>query len=222
MSKALSASVTFEALENRVDVLEAGSAALAGAAFTGNVTFGDANFGAFYNAGAQPFVSFDSGDSLSYVRSSNTFAFNISSVPVLSITAANAAFAGSVNFSNDANFSAQIVTSNPRITCDTGDYLYYDRSLNRYNFVVGSAVKAYIGSNGDFASTGAIYVNTDNNFSLDIPSGNPTINLDSGDKIYFNRSANKFYFYIGGVNVASIDASGNMKLLGTLTQSTTP
>jgi hypothetical protein len=50
----------------------------------------------------------------------------------------------------------------------------------------------------------------------------PQIAFDVDDGLIYDRSADRFYFVIGGVNIASIDASGNMRLKGTLTQATTP
>ena len=62
----------------------------------------------------------------------------------------------------------------------------------------------------------------DANFGAAYNGGFPKLSFDGGDQIVYDRAANKFYFVIGGVNVASIDASGNMRLKGTLAQSVTP
>lgn len=65
-------------------------------------------------------------------------------------------------------------------------------------------------------------IGLDANFLIGMSGVNPAIIFDSGDKLVFDRSANKYLFYIGNALVASLDGSGNMRLAGTLTQSTTP
>lgn len=372
MSRRLSTSVTFQNLQSRVAALEEQGllasnvvtalgyvpANKAGDTFAGNVTFGDANFGAFFNTAIQPFIAFDNGDNLSFVRATNTFAFNIANafqarldsgglfvvnpltvgdgnfglnfnsgaepfyqfdsgdklgydrttnqflfrvsnnvVSSLSATALSMAAGATINASNvnvsgtinlgDTSFQAAVLASNPRITLDIGDYLQYDRTANRYNMVVGGAaqfvldsggatvvgtelivandsnfrlsmasstqpllrfdsgdqylydraanqhkmmiggaIKLVVDTNG-LTSNGAVAAGTyvqigDLNFFAQIASGNPQISFDSGDQLFYDRTANKFYFAIGGVNVASIDASGNMRIKGALTQGVTP
>ncbi|MBW8911729.1 MAG: hypothetical protein JF564_07575 [Sphingomonas sp.] len=68
----------------------------------------------------------------------------------------------------------------------------------------------------------AITLLNDANLGFTMSGGNPRITFDANDLLFYDRTANKFYFVIGGINVASIDASGNMRLKGTLTQSVTP
>jgi hypothetical protein len=84
------------------------------------------------------------------------------------------------------------------------------------------------------ASTGAIDVvgvvratgnitTGDTNFGLCFNFGTqPFLLFDVGDYIIFDRSANKYYFNVGGSPVASIDANGNLKVKGAVTQNTTP
>jgi len=90
--------------------------------------------------------------------------------------------------------------------------------------VIGSATKATLDSGGNFVAYGALLASGDANFGLSIPVANmPRVTFDTGgDQIVYDRTANKFYFVIGGVNVASIDASGNLRIKGTLSQGVTP
>lgn len=60
-------------------------------------------------------------------------------------------------------------------------------------------------------------IKRDTNFYLELASSNPFINWDANDSDSFDRTTNKRYITIGGVTVASIDASGNLKLLGNIT-----
>ncbi len=106
------------------------------------------------------------------------------------------------------------------IDFDTNDAFYYSRSGDTFVWTIGSAVQMTLGGGGLQVSN-ALTVG-DANFLAQIVSGKPTIAFDSGDTISYDRAANKYYFAIGGVNVASIDASGNMRLKGILTQSVTP
>jgi hypothetical protein len=62
----------------------------------------------------------------------------------------------------------------------------------------------------------------DANIGIKRNGADPVYLCDANDYLTYNRSADKFVFVIGGVAVASIDASGNMRLKGTLIQSTTP
>lgn len=50
----------------------------------------------------------------------------------------------------------------------------------------------------------------------------PLLNFDSGDGIIFVRSLNRFYFVIGGIGVASIDAGGVLRMKGTIIGNTDP
>ena len=112
------------------------------------------------------------------------------------------------------------------IDFDTNDSFSFSRSSNTYSFAIGGASKLDVNATG-ISAAGSINAGNfiqigDANFFAQIISGKPTIAFDSGDTISYDRTANKYYFAIGGVNVASIDASGNMRLKGTLTQSVTP
>ena len=264
---------------------------LSGFQCLGYVRSGDSNFGLNFNAGTQPFLAFDNGDNLNFVRSSNTLGFNIANSTVLSVgPTGNINTGGNISgsaFFVDPSFTLTLSSSNPRLTFDANDYLQYDRTANRYNMVVGGAaqfvldsggatvvgtelivandsnfrlsmasstqpllrfdsgdqylydraanqhkmmiggaIKLVVDTNG-LTSNGAVAAGTyvqigDLNFFAQIASGNPQISFDSGDQLFYDRTANKFYFAIGGVNVASIDASGNMRIKGALTQGVTP
>lgn len=45
----------------------------------------------------------------------------------------------------------------------------------------------------------------------------PYINFDAGDQITYDRLNNKWFFVVGGVVVASIDGSGNLRVKGSVT-----
>ncbi|HWI85710.1 MAG TPA: hypothetical protein VNT42_05220 [Sphingomonas sp.] len=103
------------------------------------------------------------------------------------------------------------------------EFLRSDGSRNGYvGFNADAGAVQYgsdVGAGHQF--TGGPVTVGDGNFGL-VPASSPQIIFDANDGLTFDRAANKFYFVIAGVNVASIDASGNMRLKGTLTQSVTP
>ena len=242
----------------------------------------DANF---YSSviSSKPTISFDGGDTLSYDRAANAYAFNVAGAAAASIDATGVATPNKMFPGADPNFYAGIVSSQPRILWDatdslqydrtgdalsayiggsaqftinpsgtvvaniltvgdgnfgmslngggqpisffdSGDFLGYVRSSNIFNFVIGSATKTTIDSSGNLVAYGAILASADSNFGLSIPiPNNPRVTFDAGgDHIVYDRIANKFYFVIGGVNVASIDASGNLRIKGILSQGVTP
>jgi hypothetical protein len=106
------------------------------------------------------------------------------------------------------------------IDFDTDDYAYFSRSTNSFSWVIGNTQRASLDSSGTFVA--ASIVPGDANYFLTMTGANPTIHFDSGDAISYDRAANKFTFAIGGVNVASIDAFGNLRIKGTLSQGVTP
>ena len=115
---------------------------------------------------------------------------------------------------------------NPGNTTHTG-YVALHNHLNARVGYIGFAPDngpiPYVSENGQgHQFVGGQVTVGDDRFQLVIESDNPTLRFDVGDGIVFNRSANKYLFYVGGNLIASIDASGNMRLAGTLTQSTTP
>jgi hypothetical protein len=205
MSEALSASSTFQALASRVTTLEGGT-------FAGNITSANSNFGLFFSGGVQPYLSFDVGDSFSYIRASNAFQWIVGGASLMQLDSASKLIIGDANFGAVFNGGTQ-----PFVAFDNGDNLNYVRATNIFGFNIGNATICSISAAGG----GTISIGDGNN-AWGLNGGLPTLQFDSGDYIKYDRVANKFYFAIGGVNVASIDASGNMKLLGTLTQSTTP
>jgi hypothetical protein len=59
--------------------------------FSGTIAVGnDANFTLNVNSGSQPFLGFDNGDNFSYVRSSNTFVWNIANTSIMAVSATKA------------------------------------------------------------------------------------------------------------------------------------
>ena len=59
-----------------------------------------------------------------------------------------------VAFENDAAFLASIVSSNPRITFDTNDYIDYVRASNQFRFTINSVVEMLL------VATGITYSNS--------------------------------------------------------------
>ena len=191
---------------------------------TGDVVAGnDTNF-RLKLASGNPQLILDSGDALIFNRTTNTHSLTLANSTQLSVNAAGT-FVANVLTVGDGNFGMSLNGGGQPISFfDSGDFLGYVRSSNIFNFVIGSATKATIDSSGNLVAYGAVLASGDTNFGLSIPVANtPRLTFDTGgDQIIYDRTANKYYFVIGGVNVASIDASGNMRLKGTLTQSVTP
>jgi len=183
----------------------------------------DASFYASLNA-SNPQIVFDSGDMLQFNRATNSYNLTLSNSTQLSVNGtgtfvANVLTVGDNNFGMSLNGGSQ-----PLVLYDSGDYACFIRSSNVYSWAIGNATKATLDSSGNFIAYGALLASGDSNFGLSIPiANNPRLTFDTGsDHIAYDRTANKFYFVIGGVNVASIDASGNVRIKGTLTQSVTP
>ena len=55
---------------------------------------------------------------------------------------------GGITFEGDDNFNVSIVSSNPRLTFDSGDYLYYDRANDRINLAAGGTDHLRIAASG--------------------------------------------------------------------------
>jgi len=149
--------------------------------------------------------------------------FNLESGPMHygSDTGAGHYFEGGIISPDPAmHFGLRFNGTDGLIDFDTNDAFYYSRSGDTFVWTIGGSAQMTLGGAGLQVSN-AVTVG-DASFFAQIVSGKPTIAFDSGDTISYDRSANKYYFTIGGVNVASIDASGNMRLKGTLTQSVTP
>ena len=188
---------------------------------TGDVVAGnDTNF-RLKLASGNPQLILDSGDALVFNRTTNTHSLTLANSTQLSVNAAGT-FVANVLTVGDGNFGMSLNGgSQPLVLYDTGDYASFVRSSNTYTWVIGNTQRASLDSSGTFVATSI--VPGDANYFLSMSGSNPQIVFDTGgDRITYDRTANKFYFVIGGVNVASIDASGNMRLKGTLTQSVTP
>lgn len=64
------------------------------------------------------------------------------------------------------------------------------------------------------AFTGSVSFGNSSTFNVNLSAGNPVITFDTGDTLTFDRTNNKFIFGIGSQQVASIDASGNLRVKG--------
>lgn len=202
--------------------MQYGSDTGAGHYFSGGVISAapDMRFGLRFNT-VDGIVDFDAGDYLYYSRSTDTFLFNIGGTTKATIDSG-----GVMNVTQlalDGQFYQTVAsgTHNPLINFDSNDYLAYDRTANLFAFNVGGILRASIDGSGNIAA-GGIFPGNDAAFSIKMVGGTPTILFDSGDTIRYDRANDKFVFGIGGVEVASIDAGGNLRIRGTITQSTTP
>lgn len=86
--------------------------------------------------------------------------------------------------------------------------------------VTGAVVTGTLGVTGNSTFNGQI--SRDANFSLDVVSSKPRITFDSGDYLEYDRTANKLVLVVGATAVASVDGSGNLKVLGNITAATAP
>jgi hypothetical protein len=192
-----------------------GSVTAAGGSFSGAVTFYDGQFSLLMSGGT-PLLNFDTGDYLRYDRTGNAFGWLIASAVQMTLGTDGLHVANSV-FVTDSNFYLNISGSNPQIAVDSSDFILYNRASNQYSFnVANSAIVTMSAAGGGTLSVG------DGNNAWGINGGLPTLQFDVGDYLQYDRAANKFNFFVAGTKVASLDGSGNMRLLGTLTQSTTP
>jgi hypothetical protein len=192
---------------------------------------GDANYLLGISSGA-PTITFDSGDSIQFNRTTNTFAFTVGGSGKAFVSAGGIEASALVSDSyvaaatyvqaGDVNFGINFNGGTPILQFDAGDYMQYNRAANSFSFNIGNVAKAIIDSAGNFSNSGSIQPSGDASYLLQMNGGNPLIIFDTNDLIRYDRAANKFYFVIGGVNVASIDASGNMRIKGTLAQGVTP
>lgn len=225
MSQRLSISITFQALAGRVSALE--GKMVAGFTVGGPITVGDGNFGMVF--GGSPRLTFDLGDHLGYNRGADLYQFVIGNVSQLDV--------GTSGISAN-QFTAPVFVA-PGYLGTTGSIQLKRSAAAGFTGILefiksDGSRNGYVGFNADAGAiqygsdTGAGHnftggpIGLDANFLIGLSGGNPSITFDSGDMLVFDRTANKFNFFVGGTKIASIDASGNMRLAGTLTQSTTP
>lgn len=114
-------------------------------------------------------------------------------------------------------------------TDSTTGYLKFGSQAKLLGVTAGGELTyggATIWNSGNFspssyaALSGAIFsgdVGRDANFKLAFSGGNPCVLFDPGDLIIYDRSANKYLFYVGSTAVASIDGAGNIRALGNIT-----
>ncbi len=82
---------------------------------------------------------------------------------------------------DDDNFNLDIVSSNPRITLDAGDYIEWNRAGNYLRL-----------------PSGPVQFCADTSFTASLSAGNPVITFDSTDYASFDRASNQFNVTIGG------------------------
>jgi hypothetical protein len=181
----------------------------------------DANF-YLSIASSQPRILWDASDSLQYDRTANALTAYIGGSAQLTVNP-SATFIANVLQVGDANFGLNLNGGGqPLLAFESGAYFSYNRTSDIFAWVIGNASKMSLDSTGGLSTVGPIFPGNDSAFSMRIASGNPTIVFDSGDTLRYDRSSNKFIFSIGSVDVASIDASGNLRIKGSLSQGATP
>lgn len=129
----------------------------------------------------------------------------------------NVGFPGPHAFGNmavgDANFNLSLPTATtPRVTFDSGDYLDYDRTFNRYRYFVGGAEKARISSNGQLSLN-----NTNSNYQLQVFTDSAA--GTAGVASFAGFGADNYVeqiFYRGNGSVASPTNAANNNQLGAI------
>jgi hypothetical protein len=114
------------------------------------------------------------------------------------------AFGSAFYPTTDANLNLQMSGGNPLLVVDTNDYLRFTRSTNLLEWLIASAVKFSV------ASDGTVTVAGDANFNLQVFGSEPYIILDSGDYLRYLRSTNTLGFYVGSAQKLACDANGKL------------
>jgi hypothetical protein len=114
------------------------------------------------------------------------------------------AFGAAFYPTTDANLNLQMSGGNPLLVVDTNDYLRFTRSTNLLEWLIASAVKFSV------ASDGTVTVAGDANFNLQVFGSEPYIILDSGDYLRYLRSTNTLGFYVGSAQKLACDANGKL------------
>jgi len=106
----------------------------------------------------------------------------------------------------------------PYINFDSGDQLFYSRSLNQWQWNI-SGWRMKLGTDGLILAQGLVvgYDGTpandqvcvgDLNFKLDFNASLPQLNFDSGDRLEYDRTGNAYNFRIGGTLVGQFQTNG--------------
>lgn len=102
-----------------------------------------------------------------------------------------------------------------------GGYIRYDAANTRFLIYANNTQSAIIDDvNGGQVSAGRFAVG--GNQYLGMSGANPIVNFDTSDYLLYDTTNNQFKFFIGGTCVASLDSSGNLRCLGTVTPSVVP
>lgn len=104
----------------------------------------------------------------------------------------------------DDNFVIYVDSGNCLIGYDANDFSLYSRSGNFWQWVIGGTERARIDSEGVLAPK----LGVDTNFYSIISGGNPTINLDGSDYLFYDRGNNIWSVVIGGQARLQTSADG--------------
>lgn len=123
-------------------------AQLAGAAFTGNVSFGDANFILGLLSGDACIVFDSGGDTVIYDRSANEWGWTVGSTPIATLAAAGFSVTGNLS-AGDSNLALGLLSGDPFLVVDAGgDAFAYDRSANAFGWLIGGVERAALTASG--------------------------------------------------------------------------
>ena len=220
MSQRLSTSVTFQSLSGRVGSLEAKFPS------GGNLLLEDKARLPLIDLTKDGVINWRLGN-WNGDPATNAFSIGFNSTTTATFdTSGNATFSGCIDaaYLRSAGAAAPISGVGVELRWDgaSGSVLSYDRSAGSFRPIVLAGSNILLDPQGGVVAISGATTFGDANFGAAYNGGLPKLSFDGGDQIVYDRAANKFYFVIGGVNVASIDASGNMRLKGTLAQSVTP
>ena len=104
----------------------------------------------------------------------------------------------------DDNFVIYTDSGNCLIGYDANDFSLYSRSGNFWQWVIGGTERARISDEGVLAAK----LGVDTNFYSIVSGGNPTINLDGSDYLFYDRGNNIWSVVIGGVARLQTSADG--------------
>lgn len=143
--------------------------------------------------GANPVLTYDTGDSQYFDRTLNAHGFNVGGATKFTIsgTAVNSA----VPIYRDATFYLDLTGSSAVLNLDTTDYFGFDRTTNVFNFVSSGTVRMAISSGGAVTAT-SFNPTSDARLKTEIADVDPTTALAMirriGGKHYLKNGVPEF------------------------------